>query len=195
MSRALIKKIKFLFSRKGQQEINGPSKKLSSKSSNPSKTQEATNIPKLVKNRPFGMPARRYEVLELATDIDPYFNRLKNQILHKINQSSVPGRPPKARLEIGVIGPKRPYLFVQHWSETGWLIERSDHGWVVSRADKIEHQKTFMREANPIDIVTLHRPQEGSGLVRINSYQLSQELVSYQVYEQMLLNQLALGSP
>jgi hypothetical protein len=155
----------------------------------------------LVASRPARFAPREYEILDEDDErIEAMFQRLRGEIIRRSQYGSDRrlGRPPPWRAEFGRLGSQRSarsYCYVQPWNEQGWLFERMPMGWVIAPANKNEVRDTFLRTNLAWDAVTLFRPEgDPEGLLRLKSSRLGEELVSYPVYEDMVLSQLGLAN-
>jgi hypothetical protein len=146
----------------------------------------------LVKSRPPSIETD-YEILEDSKELDHLFGRMREQILHNDGLlSSKRGPSMRPLRESGRIAPERPYFFIKPLNETGLLFERSGAGWVVSKAEKIVQEDTFIRSSNVWDVVTIYSPRQGvSGTARVSSERLGLDRVAFQVYTQALAENMA----
>lgn len=146
---------------------------------------------RLVKDRPLSLD-QRYSPMTESDPLDDIFVRVRESFFGAISgvnaQSTTPVSVRRRYLrESGRVASKRLYFYLKPLNEIGWLFERSGSGWVVSRAEKIVGQGTFMRPPDAWDIVVLHKSLESPGLVRVSSQRFSTELMPFSVYEQKLL--------
>jgi len=141
----------------------------------------------VIKPRPLSLE-ERYRPLDNPGELDQMFLRMRDRLYDTADAIAVGSRlrPRVILREAGRIGPKRPYFFLKPMSETGWLFERSGSGWVVSRAEKIVGQDTFLRRGEPWDIVTLHESASGSNTIRVTSQRIGGDLIPFSVYESKL---------
>jgi hypothetical protein len=146
----------------------------------------------LVKSRPSSIETD-YEILDDTKELDQLFGRMREQILHNDDLLSTKKGPTVRPLrESGRIAPERPYFFIKPLNETGLLFERSGAGWVVSRAEKIVQDDTFIRSSNVWDIVTIYAPRQGvEGTARVSSERLGLDRVAFPVYTQALAESMA----
>ena len=136
----------------------------------------------------------QYELLEDNQVIDAYFDQLQTEIADARYENMSQFTAPYF-VERGVLSEKRRYFFVQPANEEGWLFERSPYGWTISKAAKIVETQTFLRNSDAWDVVVLFKPDHPDGLVRLSSKRLSNDLICFPIYRQMLMDELALGRP
>jgi hypothetical protein len=124
--------------------------------------------------------------------VQELFDRLTNTILTRLCRTGNRrlGQPSAVRYETGRLPGGRRFVFFQPWSQTGWLLEEEASGWRLSRADKIVHQRQFLRANQPWEAACLLRPRWRSGLVRISSKRLGQDPLSYPIYEEEIVTSL-----
>ncbi len=139
----------------------------------------------LVKSRPQSLE-QRYELLDHEELGDEIFLRLKAKIFDSV---------PKAGYlrEAGRLAPGRPYFFVKPLGAKGYLFERSGKGWVVTPAEKIVGRDLFLRDQNPLDVVSLFLAKDRVAFPRVKSARGGDALLAFSVYEQRLLNQIGVG--
>lgn len=148
----------------------------------------------LVKSRPYQLE-KHYELIDDHSEADGLFLRLRRSLFKEVDMVR-PRRKtlgPKFLRESGKLDGGRPYFFIQPLSDYGWLFERSGAGWIVSKAEKIVQENKFLRLYDHWDIVTIHRPIDGNGTLRVSSERFNVNLVSFIVYEE-LLNQHLIAS-
>ncbi len=139
----------------------------------------------LVKSRPQSLE-QRYEILDHEDLADEIFQRLKAKVFDTI---------PKAGYlrEAGKLSPGRPYFYVKPLGAKGYLFERSGKGWVVTPAEKIVGRDLFLRDQDPLDVVTLFLAKDRVAFPRVKSARGGDSLLAFSVYEQRLLNQIGVG--
>ena len=147
---------------------------------------------------------RKYQVLQDQLVIDKIFEKLRVDLFsgcesgdfreHEMGQET--DLMPRELIfkEFGKLQPGRKYFYMKQKSGRAWLFERSGIGWLVSRCEKIVQDSLFLRDGPPEDIVTVFGRNNPSGAFRISSEYHSGELISYPVYERMMLRML-LASP
>ncbi len=136
-----------------------------------------------------------YRVMTDPERIDHLFFRLRDDFYGLIekHRRARQGASPFIR-EAGRLPPDRPYFYLKPLNEPGWLFERSGQGWTVSRAEKIVSKDTFVRTSQVWDQVVLHESEPGvAALPRVSSPQLGAEMVSFGIYQDLLLRSLGLG--
>lgn len=140
----------------------------------------------LVKSRPQSLE-QRYEMLDHEELADEIFLRLKAKIFDSV---------PKAGYlrEAGKVAPGRPYFFVKPLGAKGYLFERSGKGWVVTPAEKIVGRDLFLRDQDPLDVVTLFMAKDRVAFPRVKSARGGDSLLAFSVYEQRLLHQLGVNA-
>jgi hypothetical protein len=136
----------------------------------------------LVKSRPQSL-SETYVLLEDKDAGDDVFMRLYDKIADVIDSDS----SVTILKEYGKSDQNRNYFFVQHLNEKGLLFERNLNGWEVSTAQKIVANDSFIRDRECLDVVTLHKPKEGAGMIRVSSAKFGDELISFVVYEQKII--------
>ena len=146
---------------------------------------------RIVKSRP---PSAADDYLLLHDDdtLDGVFHRLKAAIYSDIDdqrakRAAVGIITPSLMREYGRVSANRQYFFIKPPRNTGWLFERSGTGWVISRADKIVEENTFVRHGEPWDIVAVFGSKNG-GAVRVSSPRLRDDLLSFNTYQRKLLD-------
>lgn len=137
-----------------------------------------------------------YKLLENDTILNALFDRLRARIFKKAkedNDKHLNGSP-KLRMEYGSLAVNRPFFYLDPWEDLGWLFERNPTGWIISRADWIVHQKTFLRE-EAWDAVNIFIPENSPlSMPRISSKRLPNNLMSFFLYEEALLDMLKRGN-
>lgn len=155
-------------------------------------SKDADSRVDLMKKRPLHLATREYVPLESERDVLAYFDRLKARLVQS-SQKRRPGESPFFRAETGMLPGKRRYFYLAPWNEAGWLFEQSPSGWVVSQAEKIVAQNTFLRRYEAWDIVTLHAPNDGASLIRVSSRRFGDELLSFPLYEEAMERHLGIN--
>jgi hypothetical protein len=146
------------------------------------------------RREPRGTLEDRYQLLEADELADEVFQRLRSRVYTALNRISASqhGRPQHYR-EMGRLSAgKRSYFYVQPMGRAGILFERSGAGWVVSPAERIVHQQTFLRSQEPIDTVSLYLSNDSAAYPRVRSSAEGDSLLALAVYEQRLLTRLGL---
>jgi len=135
------------------------------------------NVPSLANYRPVDDQQR----------IDGMFLRLRRFV-----QSQMPekghGRQSQMLFEAGFVNPRRMFFYIKPIERTGLLFERSGAGWILAFADRIAERDLFVRKGGAIDQVVLFEPQQGEGLIRVNSQIFATDLMSFSTYEQRLIS-------
>ncbi|MBF0441654.1 MAG: hypothetical protein HQK54_07090 [Oligoflexales bacterium] len=144
----------------------------------------------LVKSRPAHLSKRNYTLVEDQDALDYLFNKLKTNLLTAYGYGKYRGvnNLPRVRYEAGTIMGNRSYFYLEPWDEKGWLFERTPYGWIISRADKIVEQKTFLR-GESWDAVTVFKP-EGEEVFRLSSKKMGDELLSFMIYEENIKREI-----
>ena len=154
--------------------------------------QQTASTP-LMKSRPTSL-SMNYILMDDQGRVDELFLRMRRYLYQSTEQLA--HRDPKRVMvlrEAGRVAPNRPYFYLKSLNQRGWLFERSGSGWVVSRAEKIVSQDTFIRSHEAWDTVNIFTAADGESLPRVSSPRLGAELVSFAVYEEMLLQHLDFG--
>ena len=140
----------------------------------------------LVKERPSRLQDD-FVLVEDRRTLDQIFLRLRGQFCDpSVRRTKSLGKKTIIK-ETGKLDPDRLYFYLKPLNQSGWLFERSGSGWLVSRAEKIVGQNTFMRSHEPWDRVTVFDGKSGKlNAPRITSDRLGAELVSFAVYEEKL---------
>lgn len=140
----------------------------------------------LVKGRPSRLQDD-FVAIDDRRSVDQVFLRLRRQFCQQSpNSESAFGKATVIR-EMGMLDPDRLYFYLKPLNRDGWLFERTGSGWLVSKAEKIVGQNTFVRSHEPWDRVTLYEAKKGTTTApRLTSDRLGTELVSFAVYEQKL---------
>ena len=149
----------------------------------------------LHKKKPSHLVERQYTILDDEAAIESVFSRMKDALFEtasELDEDRPLGQARKVQLESGKLSEGRRYFYLQPWSSEGYLFERSPHGWTVAKAEKIVGDQTFLRHSDTWDVVTLYRPDQFKGLLRISSQRMGDELMSFPVYEEMLKDNLAI---
>lgn len=150
-------------------------------------TQQPAHRSSLMKSRPIEWD-EKYNPSNDATAVDGLFLRLRRYMYRETDRMAKQGVTATILREAGRLGADRPYFFLQPLNEKGWLFERSGAGWVVSLAQKIATEDTFIRDYEAWDQVTVFQPPQAQvGSFRVSSKRLALEYVSFAVYEQLLL--------
>ena len=174
-----------------------PSATPSSAAAAPEAEQEETPVMRrkaIVKSRPEHLARRNYVLLDNAKEIDALFFRLRDGLLKTLGIELSSRRIPvgnRIRAEIGTLPGQRPYLFLDPWEESGWLVEKTSTGFLIAPADKIVERETFMR-GNAWDIVNVFKPDNDEGLYRLSSQRCGDKLMSMALYQDYLVNELKL---
>ena len=153
--------------------------------------QKAKPSISLQKSRPLSLQ-ENYILLEDNNEIDKIFIKFKEHIYNYLNSLVLDkNKLQKVFLkEHGRISGNRNYFFIQPINEAGWLIERSGKGWVISKAQKIVANNTFLRQSEPWDVVTVYAPKYKEGTIRVTSQRFQTPLLSLLVYEEKFLKNL-----
>ena len=149
-----------------------------------SKNQETTDLERL----------RRYVLVDETSEVLRVFYRLRGMILNGFEGGDPLWDRQTCRIERGFVGKDRPYLYLAPWHAQGWLFECSLHGWVISQAEKIVSQDTFVRTSQAWEVVTLFKA-EGQTVAdgfRISSSRHEGQLLSFPIYESELRGSLDL---
>jgi hypothetical protein len=139
----------------------------------------------LVKSRPQSLE-QRYELLDHDELADEIFLRLKARIFDATPQAGY-------LREAGRIAPGRPYFYLKPLGAKGFLFERSGKGWVVTPAEKIVGRDLFLRDPEPLDVVSLFLAKDRVAFPRVKSARGGDALLAFSVYEQRLLNQIGVA--
>jgi len=139
----------------------------------------------LMKSRPDHLLSN-YEVLDNTDRLDHMFTLMRRFLYHAQDKKITGDDLPDYWRERGKTGPMRPYFFLKPFNKSGLLFERSETGWVISKAEKNSQNETFYRSAIPWDVVTIFAPREGKGSPRITSERLGLDKAGFAVYERAL---------
>ena len=133
-----------------------------------------------------------YTLIQERDLADTLFERLKESLYRPYEQGAEEGGFEGGGYfwEAGRIDPGRLYFYLKKANEKGWLFERSGIGWLVSRSEKIIDQSLFLRLEEPVDIVTTFRAEPDSGRYKINSELMGGELISFVVYERLMVRKI-----
>lgn len=133
----------------------------------------------------------RYKMVMDHHVVESAFARIRNvfeENLYDPEQLS-----PRYQFEKGKLAEGRSYFYLAPWHEEGWLFERGPSGWIVSRAEKIVQQSTFMRRAEAFDSVTLFQSDgDDDACIRLESSSLGPDLMTFPVYVMALQKSLDL---
>ena len=150
--------------------------------------------------RQYGASGERRQSFDLVMDrrlVSALFFRLAGHLREYIedHQRRAVGQAPTLQLRTGTLPDGEGFLFLQSWNEPGYLIELSQHGWLIAEADYIAHEHRFMRSRERWEAVTImSSSQTGAAeiLLRISSSRWQGELLSYPIYFDRLCNDLPL---
>lgn len=132
-----------------------------------------------------------YSLVDDQSIVTQMLNRIFQAIKVRVEYLNISELSPNhAVLEKGMLPDERLYFFIQTFNESGYLFEERPKGWVVSKADKIVHGKTFLRSQDAWDAVNIMAPDTSGKLMRVSSKRFSSELLCYPVYEDFLLEAL-----
>ena len=137
----------------------------------------------------------QYQMARDDRSVEVFFERLHARVYKHYQKLRAPNpehplmMPEQARIfwESGRMHPGFPYFFVKHAGTLGWLFCRSGKGWNVARCDKIVSQDLFLRKESLWDMISLYEYKHDSRHVRVASMRLDGDLISYFVYEQLVL--------
>lgn len=163
---------------------------------------------RLVVDRPATLE-QRYELIERDDLLDEVFRRLQRQVYTTLDRRTAGVqerlRGPAVLREAGRLavsdrsgsadprhGQARPYFYLKPQNRPGWLFERSGSGWTLSQAEKIVAQNLFLRQGPALDVVTLHLARDRLAYPRVRSALFGNDLLSFAVYEQKLMEHLHL---
>ena len=149
----------------------------------------------LVKARPARLARRTYVMVDGAAEVDAVFFRLRDGLLKTLGIDLAAKQIPvgtRIRAEVGSLYGQRPYLFLDPWEESGWLMEKTPTGFLIAPADKIVERETFMR-GNAWDIVNVFKPDGEEGLFRVSSERCGSKLMSVALYQDYLVKELKLA--
>jgi hypothetical protein len=133
----------------------------------------------------------RYSMVMDSAVIEAAFARMRN--LFEENLYDPKKLAPRYQFERGRLAEDRSYFYLAPWHEEGWLFERGPTGWIVSRAEKIVQQNTFMRRAEAFDSVTLYQADgEKDACLRLESIAMGPDLMTFPVYAVALQRSLDL---
>ena len=96
----------------------------------------------------------------------------------------------KAAREFGTLVNGKPYFFIKPFNQSGWLFERTDEGWAISKADKIYSQDSFVRSGHAWDVASVLSNEKRDATPRVNSSRFQLNLVSLSLYEEKIRNHL-----
>ena len=138
-------------------------------------------------------PITQYNLVEDPQKTLNLFRRLKDSLM-AMNEATRRrgGGTTELRFEWGHLPEGREFFYLQPWNEEGLLFEQAHKGWLISRAHKIPQSSQFMRQSVTWDVVTVFEP-DNDGMLRLSSSRFSDDLLSFPLYEEALLDQLPLG--
>lgn len=118
------------------------------------------------------------------------FERLRGDV-RELNERgrAYPAKSGPVRIEWGDLPDRRKYFFIQPWSQKGFLFEQEHKGWIVAKADKLTHERSFIRDSQAWDVVTLFEAR-GQDLVRLSSSRYGDDPMSYVIYQELLFEEL-----
>ena len=155
-------------------------------------------VPELVKNAPAHLGAA-FLLVEENQIIEAMFDRVRRYLYSaadRVRLGSASHDPllPLVIRESGRTMSSQRYFFLQPISRSGWLFEQVEGGWIVTQAQKLAGQNTFLRSSIAWDVVSLHQRADDSNHQppRVSSVRFGQDLLSFPVYERQLLQQLGL---
>ncbi len=139
----------------------------------------------------------KYQIVQDDETIRYLFLRLRNKIFDELEQMEwirrQQGSGPFYFREYGKVAGERDYFYLKYPGEKGWLFERTETGWIISRSEKIIDRELFLRQELAWDHVLIQRRMDGNKLVRIESHQMGKSFVTYLEYEWRILQELGLA--
>ncbi|SMF39632.1 hypothetical protein [Pseudobacteriovorax antillogorgiicola] len=131
-----------------------------------------------------------FRLVQDSRQTQELFRRMKESIAAANEQTRFQrGASAKMRYEWGTLPEGREFFYLQPWNEEGLLFEQAHRGWIISKAHKVPQDRQFMRESRTWDVVTLFEPKD-SGMLRISSSRFGDELMSFPLYQEALLESL-----
>lgn len=116
--------------------------------------------------------------------------RLRRRIYQSLDHKKI-----YCHREFGRLATGRAYFFLQPFNAAGFLFESSQTGWIVTRASKIVHEETFIRNGERMEQATLLLPQAGTFgdepvFPRVASSLFQQNNMAFSLYEMKLIQKL-----
>lgn len=148
----------------------------------------------LVAPRPRKMAASSYHLVHDDKAVEEWFFKLRDELFAVLDEMRRKKGRPVAVRESGWLDSTRPYFYIKPMSSEGLLFERQSTGWVVSHAEKIVGESTFIRKPELWDRVALYVPNDRGVNVqpRVASEKLANERMHFSIYEEKLLPFLVL---
>ena len=123
-------------------------------------------------------------------ELDAIFLRMKRNITKSLDDVEKLKGKVLALREAGTLMTGKPYFYIKPFNENGWLFERTETGWVISKAEKIYGQDSFIRSDHAWDIASILTNAEGNATPRVNSTKFDLNLVSLSLYEDQVKSKL-----
>jgi hypothetical protein len=141
----------------------------------------------LVRALPQHLAEHHYELNHNESEVEELFQRVRTTLYKFIHskQGAKVSYTPLVRTEQGKMTDKRSYFYLEPWSDSGWLFERTTNGWVIAPADKIVGQNTFFRQG-AWDVINVMSRNDNNGMFRLMTKNSGSDLVSLHVYEESL---------
>lgn len=123
-------------------------------------------------------------------ELDAIFLRMRRNITKSLDDVEKLQGKVLALRENGTLMTGKPYFYIKPFSQKGWLFERTDTGWVISLAEKIYGQDSFIRSDHAWDIASILTNTDGNATPRVNSSKFDLNLVSLSLYEDQVKSKL-----
>jgi len=123
-------------------------------------------------------------------ELDGIFLRMRRNIYKSLDDVEELKGENQALRESGTLMTGKPYFYIKPFNESGWLFERTDTGWIISKAEKIYGQDSFIRSDHAWDIASVLSNASGKATPRVNSSRFELELVSLSLYEDQVKSRI-----
>jgi hypothetical protein len=131
----------------------------------------------------------QYGISPHIQTIELYFQKLCQQIKKEIAITNAYLYEEQGRLTEN----QTPYFFLKPANKKGFFFVLAKNGWSISFAERIVKDNLFIRDRELWDQVELFEPIHPHSSLRIRStYILDNQIISYPVYEKMMIHQLFL---